>query len=80
MQGGGNDFSDSTMTEQKVETYMEQWIQLVFNTKPAVKIIVTGPPQWWPTYGLTLAEVRCRTAGAGQGDTLCAVRQHGGDF
>jgi hypothetical protein len=50
MQGGGNDFSDSTMTEQKVETYMEQWIQLVFNTKPAVKIIVTGPPQWWPTY------------------------------
>jgi lysophospholipase L1-like esterase len=54
MQGGSNDFMEPTMTEEKVETYMEDWIQLVWATKPSVKIIVTGPPQWKPAYDVLL--------------------------
>jgi lysophospholipase L1-like esterase len=54
MQGGGNDFSDPSMTETLVETYMEDWISLVYATKPSVKIIVTGPPQWYPNYATAL--------------------------
>ncbi len=54
MQGGGNDFVDPTMTETKVEGYMEDWIALVFATKPSVKIIVTGAPQWYPNYSTAL--------------------------
>lgn len=48
MQGGGNDFSKAGTTDQMVETYLEQWIQLVWATKPNVKIIVSGQAQWHP--------------------------------
>lgn len=54
MQGGGNDFVDPSMTETLVESYMEDWINLVFTTKPGVKIIVTGAPQWYPNYSTAL--------------------------
>lgn len=54
MQGGGNDFSDPSTTETSVETSMENWISLVFATKPSVKIIVTGAPQWYPNYSTAL--------------------------
>jgi len=54
MQGGGNDFVDPTMTETKVETYMEDWISLVLATKPSVKIIVTGATQYYPNYSAAL--------------------------
>ncbi len=48
MQGGGNDYSKSGVTDQNVESYLEQWIQLVWQTKPNVKIIVSGQAQWHP--------------------------------
>lgn len=48
MQGGGNDYSKSGITTATIEGYMEDWIQLVFQTKPNVKIIVSGTEQWYP--------------------------------
>ena len=65
MQGGGNDFVDPSMTETLVETYMEDWISLVFATKPSVKIIVTGAPQWYPAYSTALENYvnQLKTAG-----------------
>jgi hypothetical protein len=48
MQGGGNDYSDHSLTTANIESYMEQWIQLVFQTKPNAKIIVSGTEQWYP--------------------------------
>ncbi len=48
MQGGGNDWTDSTMTNAKNESYLEQWIQLVWATLPNAKIIVSGQSQWRP--------------------------------
>ncbi len=49
MQGGENDFSDHTLTEAQDAANMESWIQLVWSTKPTVKIVVTGAP-WHDTY------------------------------
>ena len=49
MQGGENDFSSGSMTEQQDATNMESWIQLVWSTKPSAKIIVTGAA-WHDTY------------------------------
>jgi lysophospholipase L1-like esterase len=49
MNGGENDFSDHTLTEQQDATNMESWIQLCWTTSPSVKIIVTGVP-WHDTY------------------------------
>jgi len=49
MNGGENDFSDHTLTEQQDATNMESWIQLCWTTSPSVKIIVTGAP-WHDTY------------------------------
>ncbi len=65
MEGGGNDFVDPSMTETLVETYMEDWISLVFATKPSVKIIVTGAPQWYPNYSTALQNYvnQLKTAG-----------------
>lgn len=65
MQGGGNDFVDPSMTETLVESYMEDWITLVFATKPSVKIIVTGAPQWYPNYSTALQNYvnQLKTAG-----------------
>ena len=48
MQGGGNDYSDHSLTDADVEAYEEQWIQLVWQTKPNAKIIVSGQAQWHP--------------------------------
>jgi lysophospholipase L1-like esterase len=65
MQGGGNDFVDPSMTETLVETYMEDWISLVFATKPSVKIVVMGAPQWYPNYSTALQNYvdQLKTAG-----------------
>jgi lysophospholipase L1-like esterase len=49
MQGGENDFSDPSLTEQQDATNMENWIQLVWQTLPNAKIIVSGAP-WHGTY------------------------------
>ncbi|HSX42844.1 MAG TPA: Ig-like domain-containing protein [Candidatus Saccharimonadales bacterium] len=49
LNGGENDFSDHTLTEQQDATNMESWIQLCWSTSPNVKIIVTGAP-WHDTY------------------------------
>ncbi len=49
MNGGENDFSDHSLTEQQDATNMESWIQLCWSTSPNVKIIVTGAP-WHDTY------------------------------
>ncbi len=48
MQGGGNDYSISGQTDATVEASLESWVQLVFATKPNVKIIVSGQAQWHP--------------------------------
>jgi chitodextrinase len=48
MQGGANDYSHSISDEQNTAN-MESWIQLVWATKPDVKIIVTGVP-YHPAY------------------------------
>lgn len=48
MQGGGNDYSKSGITTATIEGYMEDWIQLIWATKPNVKIIVSGTEQWYP--------------------------------
>jgi len=48
MQGGGNDYSKAGTTDQDIESYLEQWIQLVWQTKPNAKIIVSGQAQWHP--------------------------------
>jgi lysophospholipase L1-like esterase len=48
MQGGGNDYSVSGQTDATVEASLESWVQLVFQTRPTVKIIVSGQAQWHP--------------------------------
>lgn len=49
MQGGENDFSDHSLTDQQDADNMKAWIQLCWSTKPSVKIIVSGAP-WHDTY------------------------------
>ena len=46
MQGGGNDYSNHSIGTPQIEGYMESWIQLIFATKPNIKIIVCGNAQW----------------------------------
>ncbi len=77
MQGGGNDFSDPSTTETKVETYMESWIQLVFATKPSVKIIVAGPPQWYPGYDTALANYVSAQRAAGKPIRYISIATYG---
>jgi lysophospholipase L1-like esterase len=48
MQGGGNDYSVSGQNDNTVEASLESWVQLVFATKPNIKIIVSGQAQWHP--------------------------------
>jgi lysophospholipase L1-like esterase len=56
LQGGGNDYTYKTTTQ--IEADMESWIQLVWQTKPNAKIVVSGATQYHQDYeALTKAYV-----------------------
>jgi lysophospholipase L1-like esterase len=56
VQGGGNDYTYKTTTQ--IEADMESWIQLLWQTKPNAKIVVSGATQYHPDYeALTKAYV-----------------------
>jgi lysophospholipase L1-like esterase len=48
MQGGGNDYTYKNTAQ--IEADMESWIQLIWQTKPNVGIVVSGATQYHPDY------------------------------